>query len=664
MMISRGSTGTSAVGQLPSAATIVSPYPRDPRRAFPIFFNDVKLARSLAARRASSCGSHRTQPSSTKPTPRRGASAGTWSPPIPCVNDSNAQRDGDADQGLAVSGHHPLSERRSVDVAAAACSARTRSLKALRRDPGDLPLRPSDREARSVSIVIGTSECGRLSRVFEASGGIRHARGGGTRPFRRPSYLEQHSAPARVSVADDHLSAPEVRRRAVTGAVVDALRGIGIRVVGLVGTAVTARLLTPYDFGLVAFGATVVVFGSFLSDGGVGTALIRRAEPPTKSELQALLAFQFGLDVILTVGISLVMLPFGLLGQITTVIVLSLPLGAFRAPAYILYERRLDYKPLAMVEVVETVAYYAWAVATISIGWGVWGLATAAVVRAAIGSALLLLFLPESRVAPVPSWTKVRALLGFGFRYQAVGLLQMLRDQGINLAVAAVGGVATLGLWSVAWRILQIPYSFFVALWRVSFPGMSRLVAAEEDVGGTIERVIAVVAVGTGVLVAPLAASARPWVHVLIGAKWDEAASAIPPSCLAMMFGVPVSVALAGYFWAIGAASVPLRATLYGIPAMAVVLLPLLPVIGVVAVGIGFVANALVECVMFVRSARRTVTFRIGSRLGVPVLFATISATCGWLVAWRIGPDLSGALSSLGRRDRHLPRWSGRSPSG
>ena len=118
-----------------------------------------------------------------------------------------------------------------------------------------------------------------------------------------------------------------------------------------------------------------------------------------------------------------------------------------------------------------------------------------------------------------------------------------------------------LGLWGVAWRIIQIPVSLFAALWRVSFPGMSRLVAAKEDVGSTIERVIALVAIGTGVLVAPLAASASAWIHVLIGAQWANAASAIPPACFAMTFGVPISVALAGYLWAIGSASVPLRAT-------------------------------------------------------------------------------------------------------
>ena len=458
--------------------------------------------------------------------------------------------------------------------------------------------------------------------------------------------LEDHTNDPAPSAAEDQLSAPEVRRRAVTGAVVDGMRGIGIRVVGLLGTLVTARLLTPYDFGLVTIGTTVLVFGDLLSDGGVGQALIRRRESPTKSELQALLAFQLALDLALVAVIAAVMLPFGLLGQVTVVIALSLPMGAIQAPATIVYERRLNYRPMAIAEVVGTAVYYVWAIATIIIGWGVWGLATAFLVRGLAGSVVLLGFLREGRVAPVPSWKKVRPLLGFGFRYQAVGLLHMLRDQGVNIAIASFGGVAVLGLWGVAWRIIQIPVSLFAALWRVSFPGMSRLVAANEEVGGTIERVIGLVAIGTGFLVAPLAASALPWIHVLIGAQWSDAASAVPAACFAMAFGVPISVALAGYLWAIGSASVPMRATAVGIPATMLVLLPLLPIIGVTAVGIAYVMSSLVESIFFVRAARKTTSFRIAARLGIPVLLATVSASVGWLVARSIGPDLAGALAS------------------
>ena len=438
-----------------------------------------------------------------------------------------------------------------------------------------------------------------------------------------------------------------MRRRAVTGAVVDALRGMGVRLVGLLGTLVTARLLTPYDFGLVAFGTTVWVFGNYLSDGGVGQALIRRSEPPTKSELQALVAFQLGLDLILVVVVGLVMLPFGLLGQVTTVIVLSLPLGAFRMAAYIVYERRLKYRPMAIVEIAETSVYYGWAIATISIGWGVWGLATAFIVRALAGLVLLLMLLPEGRVAPVPSWTKVRPLLSFGFRVQAVGVLHMLRDQGVNIAVATFGGVAVLGLWGVAWRIIQMPVSLLQALWRVSFPGMSRLVAAKEDVGSTIERVIGLVAIGTGVLVAPLAASASAWIHVLIGAKWAERCLGGPAGMLRhgvrrtdlrCACGLPLGdrVRLGPLAcdcrWHPGDAAPP--------PGAAA--LPRRRRGGHLRTS----RAALVECVFFVYAARRTTTFRIGSRLAIPVLLAIVSASCGWLVEHWIGMDLAGALAS------------------
>ncbi len=446
--------------------------------------------------------------------------------------------------------------------------------------------------------------------------------------------------------AEDRLSAPEVRQRAVVGAVVDVIRSVAVRLIAVAGTIVTARLLTPYDFGQVAVGTTVLAFGSFLDDGGIGVALIRRSEAPTKRELQALLAFQLGIDVLIVIVIGLVMLPFKSIGLVTTVIVASLPFGAFRAPAYIIYERRLDYRPMAMIEVVENTVYYVWAIATISIGWGVWGLASAYAIRELTGASLTLIRLPEGRVVPVPSWTAVRPILGFGVRVQAVGLLHMLRDQGVNIIVAASGGIAMLGLWGVAWRIIQIPMSLFQALWRVSFPGMSQLLSHEDEVGATLERIIALVAIGTGVLVAPLAASCYAWVTVLMGERWSEAATAIPPVCFGLSFGVPISVALSGFLWASGLASVPLRATAVGIPATLLTLVILLPLVGVTAAGIACIAASTVESVFFVYATKRRMKFEIGARLFVPISIAALAGGCGWLVERSIGPTVVGAIAS------------------
>ena len=157
-------------------------------------------------------------------------------------------------------------------------------------------------------------------------------------------------------------------------------------------------------------------------------------------------------------------------------------------------ERQLSYRPLAVVEIVETICYFVWAIVTVSVGWGVWGLASASLVRALTGTAVCWLVLPSARLIPSLSWARVKPLLGFGFRYQAVGIATFLRDQGTNAAIAVFAGVSALGVWSVALRILQIPLLLITSLWRISYPGMSRLVAAKEDVGPTIERVVALTA--------------------------------------------------------------------------------------------------------------------------------------------------------------------------
>lgn len=450
------------------------------------------------------------------------------------------------------------------------------------------------------------------------------------------------------AIAEEHLSTTEVRHRAVTGAAVDVLRGFGIRFLGLAGTLVLARLLTPRDFGLVAFGATFVTLATFVSDGGIGTALIRRVTPPERADLRALLAFQLALTTVLAVGVSTLVLPFGTIGQVTALMVASIPFTAVRAPGVIVLERRLDYRPLAVVEFIDSISYYSVAISLVLVGWGVWGLATATLVRALVGSAAMLLLVPQSRLLPTLSWSRVRVMLGFGLRYQAVGITNVLRDQGINAAVALIAGVSALGLWNIAFRILQVPLLFLSSLWRVSFPGMSRLVAAGEDVTPIVERVISVVAVASGVILAPLVAASSPLITVLLGSEWSDASTVIPPACLHLMIAGPISVALVGYLWAEGDASAVLRSTLAGIPFLALVLFLLLPVIGVPAVGFAWIAAGVAESVVLILAVRKRVRVSILSNLLPPAASAIIAALVGWLGASAIGTTLVAALVGAG----------------
>ena len=149
-------------------------------------------------------------------------------------------------------------------------------------------------------------------------------------------------------------------------------------------------------------------------------------------------------------------------------------------------------------------------------------MASASVVRALIGSIVLLsVLVPSARLLPSLSWARMRPLLRFGLQFQAVGIVNWLRDLGTNAAIAILAGVSALGVWSVAFRILQIPLVFLSSLWRVSFPAMSKLVAAAKTSVRRSNEHWRVTAVVSGLILAPLVAATPAWVPAFLGSQWD-----------------------------------------------------------------------------------------------------------------------------------------------
>ena len=79
--------------------------------------------------------------------------------------------------------------------------------------------------------------------------------------------------PKPEAVPERKLEGHEIGDLAVRGVAALGVRTLIIRLMGLSANLVLARLLTPHDFGLMAFGLAVVGFGGFLTDGGLGAAL-------------------------------------------------------------------------------------------------------------------------------------------------------------------------------------------------------------------------------------------------------------------------------------------------------------------------------------------------------------------------------------------------------
>ena len=441
----------------------------------------------------------------------------------------------------------------------------------------------------------------------------------------------------------DGFSRDELRRRASAGVSIVATRGLMILLVGFAGSIVLARLLTPHDFGVLAIGMSVVLFTSLVADGGLGAALIRRVEPPTAKEYEALMGLQLTVASVITVGAAAIGAQFGKVGLVTAVMVSSMPLVALQFPGRIDFERSLTYRPLAVIEIAQVVSYQVAAIGLVIAGLGVWGVAIATVLMRAVAAVVMCFVSPLGLVRPRFSWRGIRPLVGFGLSFQAVSATWLARDQGLNASIAAIAGVSTLGLWSLARRLMEVPLLVFQSLSRVSFPAMSQLVAAREDVTTIIRRAASMAAIGSGLVLVAVAGSAPGLIPGVFGRQWQGAVDAIPAACLGLGLGGSVTVATQGYLYAVGDAAAVLRSSIWQTLVWFAVTLPLLPLIGVSAVGIGWLVSALAEAAVLIRATRRRTDPHLIRPLILPVLAGIVSAGAGWYVAsWGGGTLLSG----------------------
>lgn len=453
--------------------------------------------------------------------------------------------------------------------------------------------------------------------------------------------------PGARAEAEADLSATEIGHRASSGAAFLIGKGGLQQVLGLASTVVIARVLVPDQLGLFAIASTISAFLWMLSGGqGLAGGLIRRPVAPDYEDLRTYVALQVAITAILAAIVGAIALPFGTLGQVTTLMVAAGPIAAFRGAGWVVLERQLLYRKLATAETFELCVYYGWTISTVALGWGVWGLATATVARAVVGTTAVLVLSPTGVVLPLFDRRRARALLGIGIRVQAVELVAAARDQIVILTTAAVGSLSVVAYWSLLVRVLQAPGMLLGTLVRVSFPAMSRLQASGEDPGRLMPRLLPATTILTGALLAPLAGGAPALVPLLFGDKWLPVADVLPLACLALVIHAPLSVAGQGYLWALGDAKAPLRGQIIDAVVIAAVGLPLVAPLGVLGLVIGLVAAATAHAAVLAHAVGRHAHIDVLKLVRVPILFWAVAAGTGWACAQMGGPLLVRAVVS------------------
>jgi O-antigen/teichoic acid export membrane protein len=241
-----------------------------------------------------------------------------------------------------------------------------------------------------------------------------------------------------------------------------------------------AHLLTPADFGLVAFATVFVGLAQVVVDQGLGDALIQRREL-SRSHIDTAFWVAIVTGLMLTlIGLALAIPVAAIfsqpaLGPILQVLSLTFALSGFSSIQIGLLRRELAFSRLAVRTLAATLGGGLVGISLAYLGFGAWALVGQQVTSAAL-SVLTLWRVSPWRPSLHFSAHHFRELFSFGINVVGSDVLNFVGRNADNLLIGAFLGTTPLGIYAVAYRILDATQTVLinVAL-KITFPVFARL---------------------------------------------------------------------------------------------------------------------------------------------------------------------------------------------
>jgi len=304
--------------------------------------------------------------------------------------------------------------------------------------------------------------------------------------------------------------------------------------------AVLARLVSPEQFGLVAATVILITFSEIISDCGIGAALIQRTRL-TDEHIRTAFTLTVLLSIVVWIGVALgapaiasffrlpALTPLIRVGGLTFVI-RSLTVGDF------LLARRMQFRALALIELVSYAGYAAVAVLLAARGWGAWALVDGQVSQAVIYAALLWIVVPHPR-RPCLARASVQDLVSYGGGQFLGRIGNWIAMQGDNFVVGRTLGADALGLYGRSYAMMSLPANLFGQVANeVMFPALA---SVQHDLGKLrvafrhSSAVLALLALPASIVVAMLGDEV---VRVLLGPSWVALEAAFSVMVFGMFF--------------------------------------------------------------------------------------------------------------------------------
>lgn len=331
-------------------------------------------------------------------------------------------------------------------------------------------------------------------------------------------------------------------RSAARGFGLSLVGNIATRLVNVASTVVMAHLIAPEQFGVFAVGLTVWTIAGTIADFGLGSDLVRTADPartaPSVGTVAVTLSGLLALLMLLTA--QPLAAAFGSSASVDVIRLLSVgtALSGLAVVPNALLQRAFRQGRVVManlagvaISLVVMILMAEHGDGALALAWGqIAGQAMLVVALYAVSGTRPRFGLESSRV---------RASLAFCLPVASANLVSWLLLTVDNLIVARALGPVALGFYLLAFNISSWPMSALgVAVRAVALPAFSHLRRTRGNAAESFHAILGPVALAGGVIAIGLGALAHPLIRLVYGSTWG--AAAVPLAGLAVFGGLRV----------------------------------------------------------------------------------------------------------------------------
>lgn len=312
-----------------------------------------------------------------------------------------------------------------------------------------------------------------------------------------------------------------------TGVIWSAIERFSSQGLQFVFGIIIARLLMPYDYGLIGMIAIFLALSETFVQSGFGLALIQKKN---RDELDYSTSFYFNIVVAIFFYFFLFFFSTKIadfyeepvLVPLIRVIGLTIIINSCTVVQRTKLDILLDFKTQTKASVISVSLSGLIGLYLAYTGFGVWALVWQSILRRLINTSILVFYLKWLPKAGF-SLIRFKSLFSFGSKVLLVGLLNSIFSNLYLIVIGKIFNASDLGYYTRAKQFSDFPSTNLVAIIsRVTFPILSKVQDDNEKLKSTYRQLIKLTAFIVFPFMVGLAALSKPFILLILTEKWSE----------------------------------------------------------------------------------------------------------------------------------------------